>query len=68
MGSINLVNDINKVDIKKSDMMLGKTLLQPFSGSNSGSRKLMFGSQHEQAAPIIYPEVPYLMTGYENEF
>ena len=68
MGTINLVNDINKIDIKKNDHMLGKTLLQPFSGSNSGSRKLMFGTQHEQAAAIINPEVPYLSTGYENEF
>ena len=48
--------------------MLGKGSLMPFNASNSGSRKLMFGTHLEQRLPLCDPDVPYIMTGYENEF
>ena len=68
MASMHLANDIQKRNIENPDMMLGKGLMMPFAASNSGSRKLMQGSQCEQRVPIIHPEVPYVQTGYENEF
>lgn len=68
MASINNLNDIQKLNIEKPDYMLGKGLQMPFNASNSGSRKLMFGTQLEHRLPLLSPEVPYIQTGYEMEF
>lgn len=68
MASINNLNDIQKLNIEKPDYMLGKGLQMPFNASNSGSRKLMFGTQLEHRLPLLKPEVPYIQTGYEMEF
>ena len=68
MASMNLQNDISKMNINEVDKMLGKGLQMPFNASNSGSRKLMFGIQLEHRLPLINPEVPYIQTGYETEF
>ena len=68
MASVNLLNEIQNINIPKPDLMLGKGAMMPFSASNSGSRKLMYGSQLEQKLSLIHPDVPYIMTGYENEF
>lgn len=68
MASINSLSDIEKIDIEKPDFMLGKGLQMPFAASNSGSRKLMFGTQLEHRLPLIRPEVAYIQTGYEMEF
>lgn len=65
---MNLLNDIEKVNIEKPDNMLGKGLQMPFAASNSGSRKLMFGTQLEHRLPLLKPEVAYIQTGYEMEF
>lgn len=66
--SMHSLNDIQKLDIKKPDYMLGKGLQMPFAASNSGSRKLMFGIQAEHRLPLLEPEVAYIQTGYEMEF
>ena len=58
----------NKARLKSKEEILGKALIQPFSDSNSGSRKLMFAIHKEQALPLIQPEVPYIMTGYEQGY
>lgn len=50
------------------NFMLGKGLRMPHAASNSGSRKIMNGTQSEQATQILYPEVPLQETGYEMEF
>lgn len=68
MASMNSLNDIQKMDIKKADTILGKGLQMPFAASNSGSRKLMFGTQLEHRLPLLNPEVAYIQTGYEMEF
>lgn len=68
MASMNYINDINKLNIEKPDYMLGKGLQMPFAASNSGSRKIMFGTQTEHRLPLIDPDVPFIQTGYENEF
>lgn len=62
------LNDIQKMDVEKSDFMLGKGLQMPFAASNSGSRKLMFGTQLEHRLPLINPDVAFIQTGYEMEF
>lgn len=57
---------INRID--KPEHMLGRSLLQPFCNTNSGSRKLMHSTHLEQRLPLLHPEVPIIQTGYENEY
>lgn len=47
---------------------LGKGLLEPFNSTNSGARKILFGTQFEHAIPLIHAEVPLVQTGYEIRF
>ena len=54
--------------IKHKEEILGKGLCQPFVDCNSGSRKLMFSIHIEQSLPLINPEIPIVMTGYEQGF
>ena len=68
MASMNVLDEVQKVNIENPNHMLGKGLMMPFAASNSGSRKLMFGTQLEHRLPLLEPEVPYIMTGYENQF
>lgn len=68
MASMNLINDIQKINIEKPDYMLGKGLQMPFAGSNSGSRKLMFGTQLEHRLSLTNPEVAFIQTGYEMQY
>lgn len=55
-------------DLDFKEEMLGKGLCQPFVDCNSGNRKLMFSTQIEQALPLIHAEVPFVMTGYEQQW
>ena len=66
--SLNILKDVQDLKIDNPNKMLGKGLQMPFSASNSGSRKLMFGIQLEHRLPLLKPEVPYIQTGYEMEF
>ena len=67
MNVKNVINDLrNRID--KPEHMLGRSLLQPFCNTNSGSRKLMHSTHLEQRLPLLHPEVPIIQTGYENEF
>lgn len=68
MASMNVLDDVQKVKVDNPNHMLGKGLMMPFAASNSGSRKLMFGTQLEHRLPLLHPEVPFIQTGYENEF
>ena len=61
-----LEENIERIDHKEE--ILGKGLCQPFVDCNSGSRKLMFSIHIEQSLPLINPEVPFIMTGYEQGF
>ena len=54
--------------ITKPEYMLGRSLLQPFCNTNSGSRKLMHSTHLEQRLPLLHAEVPIIQTGYENEY
>ena len=66
----NFMKDLeeNARRIQHKEEILGKGLCQPFVDSNSGSRKLMFSIHIEQSLPLIKPEVPFVMTGYEQGF
>lgn len=68
MASMNALDDVQKINIENTNHMLGKGLMMPFAASNSGSRKLMFGTQLEHRLPLLNPEVAYIQTGYEMEF
>lgn len=54
--------------VSQKEQILGITLNQPFVGSNSGSRKIMYNIQAKQALPLIHPETAYIQTGFENRF
>lgn len=54
--------------ITEKEQILGKGLCQPFVDCNSGSRKLMFSIHIEQGLPLVHPQVPFVMTGYEQEY
>lgn len=67
MNVENVISDLRE-RIDKPEHMLGRSLLQPFCNTNSGSRKLMHSTHLEQRLPLLHPEVPFVQTGYENEF
>ena len=48
--------------------MLGRTLMQPFKPSNSGSRALMNSIHVEHSMVLNNSETPIVQTGYETEF
>lgn len=70
INSLNLADSIKEVEsrIFNQEEVLGKGLMQPFSNTNSGSRKIMFAVHREHNLPLIHSEVPIVATGYENEF
>lgn len=70
MPIINLSEEISKVErrINEQEEILGRGLMQPFNNTNSGARKIMFGTHLEHRLPLIEPEIPLIQTGYENEF
>lgn len=69
MAKLNLNEVFDKdVVIENPNLMLGKGIMQPFNASNSGSRKLMFGTHLEQRLPLCDPDVPFIQTGYEKQF
>lgn len=50
------------------DDMLGKGSMMPFNNTNSGGRKLLFGTQREHVIPINDAEVAFIQTGTEDQF
>lgn len=54
--------------ITNQEHLLGKSAMQPFANTNSGTRKIMFEIQLEHALPLLIPEVPIIQTGYEIRF
>lgn len=68
MAKLDLKATFKDVNFDKPEKMLGKGAMMPFNPSNSGSRKLMFGTHLEQRLTMIDPDVPYIQTGHEMEF
>lgn len=68
--TLNIIEQLEKAEnrIKKPEYVLGKGLKQPFSNTNSASRKIMFSAQDEQILSLMKPEPALIQTGYENEF
>lgn len=54
--------------LKTKEQALGKSLYQPFTDANSGSRKIMAATQLEHAMPLLQPEVAAIGTGYEIRY
>lgn len=61
------INDASK-NIDRMEQLLGKCLIQPFSGSNAGARKIMFSTHVEHVFPLIEGEKAIIETGYEIRF
>lgn len=70
MSLLNTMDQLAEAEkrISQPEQMLGIGSLQPFNNCNSGSRKLMFSVHRAQTLPVITPEVPFISTGYENEY
>lgn len=54
--------------IETPEHMLGKGLLQPFNGNNSGARKIMFSIHSDHKFPLMGGEKAIIETGYEDKF
>lgn len=54
--------------IKDPNTIVGKGSMMPHNAANSGPRKDMHSVQVEHIYPLFNPEVPFHMTGRENEF
>ena len=67
LGFVDNVKD-NAQKLNSIEEMLGGTLMQPFSGANSGARKIMSITQRSHVFSIINPEKAILETGYEIRF
>ena len=50
------------------EQCLGRGLNQPNNSTNSGARKILFSTQYDQHVQVKNAEVPYIQTGYENEY
>ena len=55
-------------DLPDANYMLGRTLMQPFKPSNSGSRALMSSIHYEHFMVLSNGEVPLVQTGFETKF
>ena len=70
MNVVNLDRQIQQAiqHLPDENYMLGRTLMQPFKPSNSGSRALMYSVHNEHFMVLSNGEVPLIQTGYETEF
>ena len=70
MANLNIAEQIAQEEkrICEPEEMLGKGLYQPFSNTNSGSRKIMHGVHLEHTLPLLHPEPALVRTGYEDKF
>lgn len=55
-------------DIRFPEQMLGTGLLEPFNGTNAGSRKIMHNTHRSHIFPLIAGEKAIVETGYEIRF
>lgn len=68
--SLNLSEEMAIVDnrLNEREETLGKGLNQPFNITNSGSRKIMFGTHQEHRLSLMKAEPALVSTGYEKMF
>lgn len=55
-------------NIPSMEHMLGKGLIQPFNGTNAGSRKIMYGTHRDHVFSLMNGEKAIIETGYEIRF
>lgn len=67
LGFIDSVNE-NSKNINSLEDLLGTSLLQPFTNTNAGARKIMAGTHRTHIFPLIKAEKAILETGYEIRF
>lgn len=60
--------EISKQRITDPDQMAGLDLFQGWSTLTSGSRKILAATQRQQVLALFTPEIPQIMTGYEQRF
>ena len=70
MGNINIQEQIAEVERREKtpEQRLGRCLKQPFTGMNSGPRKLMYSIHQDHRIQLANPDVALITTGSENEF
>ena len=70
MATLNFAEKINEASgkITQIEEMLGKGLMQPFNGTNAGSRKIMHGTHRDHVFPLMGGEKAIIETGYEIRF
>lgn len=70
MASLTLTDELEmaRQRIKNPEQVLGSTIVQPFTGANSGNRKIMWATHHQHKLNLDEPEVPFICTANENEF
>lgn len=54
--------------ITSMEQMSGKGLLQPFTNTNAGARKIMHGTHRDHIFPLMNGEKAIIETGYEIRF
>lgn len=60
--------EANSKDLNSIEQMMGKSLKQPFTNTNAGSRKLMHSVHIEHVAPLLQSEKAIIETGYEIRY
>lgn len=70
MSNINVIEDIKRrgQELNSMEQVYGKGLMMPLVSSNSGSRRIMFGTQTEHMLMLMNPEPALFQTGYETRF
>lgn len=63
-----LMEQIRNAPLPTPEHLFAKGTLMPFNCTNSGVRKLMFSTNLEQRLALCNPDVPYVQTGFENQF
>ena len=66
----NFVSQVQKSmsQLNSLEEMLGKGLNIPNNATNSGARKIMNGTHQSHSLVLARGEIPFVATGYENEF
>lgn len=70
MATLNFSDKVEEASkkLKSIEQMFGKNLLQPFTNTNAGARKIMHGTHRDHVFPLMRGEKAIIETGYENRF
>jgi DNA-directed RNA polymerase beta subunit len=70
MAKLDFTDKVNAASekLKSMEQMFGKNLLQPFTNTNAGARKIMHGTHRDHVFPLMRGEKAITETGYENRF